>query len=329
MGLVVLIHGMDVVPIQPSLKNQILHEILLTFILICNPIFFMISGHFNLHFSGNSRRDYCKFYYKRFVNIVLPLLIYQFIFYCISLVTAGKYTDVFHFIKDFIINVLQDYSSIYFWFMYVLIGFILAAPFLSKLLASLSGDNRRMFAIVLLALPTVSWLLKLVGINLALTSYPFSGWLIYFLLGGLLENKQILKKYQLILILCIVPLINVVMTLTICEPRIKELGLHDLSPFYILLAVAIYQLLLNSSNIKKISESKWVSILARWSFPLYLVHGSVLLVVSKYIRTGVAVVDILVITAITYITSLMLAIILDKIIVHPLQSELFRLKNDY
>lgn len=324
MGLVIVVHSIDMVQIQPSLGNQIVQELVKTVILICNPIFFMLSGHFNLHFSGEYKADYQRYYLKKAVTIVLPLVIYQFIFYLVSRYLNGQLTNG-SFFYDFFINVVQNYRTNYFWFMYPLIAFLIAAPFLSKMLDKLTRLEEHYFIVVLMMIQIGLWLLKLFKINTGISNYPFSGWLIYFILGRLVENWRLPTKGWTWLGIIGIPVINVLITLKL--PQAKVLGLHDLSPFYMLFAILIYLGLRDSQTIMQAAQSKLVPFFARHSFGVYLCHGWVILLVVPRIQFGKVGFDVLGIAVVTYFGSLLVASILDSLVVRPLGRVLLSMKH--
>lgn len=51
---------------------------IIIFLIVCNPIFFMISGKFNLRCQLISISDYFDYYKKKFINIFIPF----FSFFC-------------------------------------------------------------------------------------------------------------------------------------------------------------------------------------------------------------------------------------------------------
>lgn len=323
MGLVILIHAMDSVQIAPSLTNQIWKEAATTLIMICNPLFFMMSGHFNLHFKSNKKEDYSRYYWKKIISIIIPLIIYQLIYYIVTVILTGDFRTLKSFIHIFILNIVQNYVTTYFWFMYILIAFLIAAPFLSKMLDQLSTNEQKIFMVVLISVQVAGWLFKIVGINWGLNSYPFSGWLIYFLLGRLLESShKEVTQFERLLIIALVVIVNSL--LVIIFPQSKEWGLFDLSPLYILLSVMVYRVLLNSRLCRNLANTKIVMVLARYSFSIYLIHGAILLLIVPYLQRNYVIMRILIIFISTYVISLIVAIIMDNLAIKPIKNFLYK-----
>ncbi|MCP8856941.1 acyltransferase [Latilactobacillus fuchuensis] len=324
MGLVILIHAMDSVQLAPSLTNQIWKEAATTLIMLCNPLFFMMSGHFNLHFKGTKKEDYNQYYWKKVINIIIPLIIYQLIYYIVTVSLTGGFKTVKSFVHLFILNIFQNYVTTYFWFMYLLIAFLIAAPFLSKMLDQLSNTEQKIFMIVLIGIQVAGWLFKVVGINWGLNSYPFSGWLIYFLLGRLLEtNNKSITQFERLLIIALVVVVNTL--LLIIFPQSKAWGLFDLSPLYIILSVVMYNGLLNSRACRNLAGTKLTAILSRYSFGIYLSHGAVLLIIVPYLQQNHSIIGILLIFVSTYVIAAVVAISMDNLVIKPIRRLFYKM----
>lgn len=316
MGLVIMIHAMDTMKQEGGLTGDIIRSGLTSLIMICNPLFFMMSGHFNLHFKGSTKSDYVKYYMKKVSSILIPLIVYQLFFY---VVTSYLYSD-FHGFKEyilgFIINIIQDYTTTYFWFMYVLIGFLIAAPFLSKMLDTLSSKEQLIFAQIFIAIQVVNWICILMGFHLGVV-YIFSGWLMYFLLGRLLENQKQLSTIIQAVIFFGVICLNAF--LTIKTPHSRDWGLYDLSPFYILLSVTLYLALLNSPIVLQFAQKKFFKFLAQQSYSIYLVHGAILAALGLVIRIKQPIVQVVMLFISVYAGALVLSWIIDLLVIKPIQ----------
>ncbi|WP_164508067.1 acyltransferase [Lapidilactobacillus wuchangensis] len=322
MGLVIFTHAIGTVPIEGGLGNHPFREIIVTFIFICNPIFFMMSGHFNLHFKGQSITDYKNYYFKKLVGIVLPLILYEIIYYTISFYLIPTPENSPSFIHGLFISITQNYLSSYFWFMYTLIAFLLAAPFLSKMLDAFSPVDEQQFIIVLLLVQLVGWLLKLFNINFAVNSYPFSGWIIYFLLGRLLENTKAIGKLKTLIVVLLVSGSNLLLTMTF--PEATNWNLYDLSSLYILFSIVVYLALLKSHFVAKLGKTRIIAFLSQYSFGIYLIHGSIMMLFIKVIHSGNTIINILGIALATYFTAVVINLAIEKIILIPIQRFLLK-----
>ena len=100
------------------------------FFLICNPLFFMLSGRLNLAKEFTKKEDYIHFYKKKFISILLPFFIISLILYII-LYTNSEF-NFLDFINRFMSNSIEPDGTL--WFIYPFIGIMLLSPFYSKML---------------------------------------------------------------------------------------------------------------------------------------------------------------------------------------------------
>ena len=100
-----------------------------TFAIVCDPVFFALSGYFALR---PLKTSLSKYYVRKFSSIVLPLFLYSALLYVYYSWSSGL--SLFGYIEYFN-NVLTPW-----WFIPALIPYLIAAPFLYKCLESLSDD---------------------------------------------------------------------------------------------------------------------------------------------------------------------------------------------
>ena len=114
-------------------SNNLLNNSIRSFLVVCNGVFFMISGKFNLRKNFESKSDYYNYYTDKFISIIVPYGIIS----CILV----KIVDKPQGIKNFIYLCIQSFFSTncqnHFWFMCCLIGMLVSAPFLAKMLNSM------------------------------------------------------------------------------------------------------------------------------------------------------------------------------------------------
>lgn len=321
MAAVILIHTLDLQPAPTGRVALAIHETVMSLLLLANPLFFMMSGHFNLHFKGETPRAYAQFYAKRLIALVLPLVVYELLYQGVSAALAGQSLLTGAFWHDYVRNVLQDYNTTYFWFMYALIAFVLAAPFLSRLFDGLNPAGERVFWAVAFSILGFGWVLRLRGITFALNGYPFGGWLLYFLLGRSLERVKAPKGgCAALAVLCILTLNS---GLTVLVPQSVKWGLHDMAPSFFALAVIVYLRFLDSQAMARVAKRAWVPRIARYTYSVYLAHGAALLVVSFNEWQRVWHTWSLVLTfGLVALSSLSFAVAFDALILGPIQRAL-------
>lgn len=166
-------------------NNNLLNNSIRTFLLICNGVFFMISGKFNLKKNFESKLDYYNYYTDKFINIIVPYGMIS----CILVKIIDKPQGIKNFIYLCIRAFFSTNSQNHFWFMCCLIGMLVSTPFLAKMLKSM-----KKFELKLLFSIGISWSIVAIylttdlGISFTITSFFLWGWLFYFWLGYFTER---------------------------------------------------------------------------------------------------------------------------------------------
>jgi surface polysaccharide O-acyltransferase-like enzyme len=146
------------------------------------PAFVMISGTLLL---GLDKTENMTEYYKNRVNRILPPLLFWTLFYKIlSILSArwrGEPTDVFMLCKKILVE--EPYTHL--WFLYMIFGLYILAPFLKRVIGKLPADKLRLlivlaFSIVILvelanefyfSLKLSFWLLRYIVIAIKFVPY--------------------------------------------------------------------------------------------------------------------------------------------------------------
>ena len=121
------------------------------FFMICNPLFFMLSGKFNLNKEFNSLEDYKKYYKSKIITIFIPFFIVSIIIYFLN-----NYNNLS--IIDFFEKFTSGSIEGTYWFIYNLIGIIIITPFLSKMIKNMNLLDKKIyfyFVIVITSFITV------------------------------------------------------------------------------------------------------------------------------------------------------------------------------
>ena len=147
--------------------------LLLTALLFAsNGAFFMISGRFNLDKRFHSAGDILKFYFKRLLTIVFPLLVTTTLMYVTDVLLHDRKVSLGWLYASF----MGSYANTHLWFVYVLIGLIFSTPILAKAVQNMDhGELHILFALGLVWAAAKLFLAEVLGLH-----FPFSGWI----LGG-------------------------------------------------------------------------------------------------------------------------------------------------
>lgn len=262
----IAVHVLSILP-RCTQGEEYLYDGLTLIFYTCNALFFMLSGKFAIAVKCESFQDYYNYYVKKVINLVIPILFYMFLRTVYEL--GGEFWEI-SFWKSYIHNVLSDYSQREFWFLYVLLGMILLAPFFNKMCATLkSGEMWILITFGILYNAICSY-----GSYLQISfswNYILGGWGFYFILGYCLE-KVIDTPFKENM---------VIISGTICfviSFILKQFdlisGIHDLAPTFTLISCAMFFLLKRHS----VKNKYLISIIrqcGKYSFAIYMIHNAV------------------------------------------------------
>lgn len=243
------------------------------------PMFVLLSGALILN---GKDEPISTFYIKRFIKILIPLYLYSFLYLFIY-----EYNCSWTFFTPInIINGIQQITTsqvfYHFWFLYMILGIYLCAPYLKKMCKNLTDTECKNLFILLVVISIIKYFLPSFNINININNIPFLEWTLYFLFGYLLTKEVIIKNYKIIYALGIVSLIFC----TICIrwfPNIKHI--FDLSPTMIFESLALFMFFIRNKS--KICVNKYINglmfFVSKYSLEIYLIHALVLDKLAKHI----------------------------------------------
>ena len=169
MCLVIGVHVINnYMPVKMTLAGsaEVTRSVLFALFMVCNPLFIMVSGRFNLTFdadrpvsthsagrlpgSGSGARagggagqadpgslaPYARYYYKRFVSLIVPYLLYAggmgFVAYLVI-----DHRSVGGAVSGTLFDLFSGYDDSVYWFVFMLAGFVLATPFLAAMMRTI------------------------------------------------------------------------------------------------------------------------------------------------------------------------------------------------
>ena len=238
-----------------------------------NALFFLMSGHFNLR-PPREGDSIWKFYSSKLRNIVLPTLL---VFLGRSLLDWHAGDGSTSFVRLFAHNLLsaQGYVSIEYWFIYALFGYLLVSPFVRRIFPGLSPTERRTFLALGLAYQTYATIFANLGREVVF-SLPISGFFFVYCLGSFIDEGLATDVPRLWL----APLTVICLALSVLLIH-QGYGQHaqDTSPLFIIATLGLYADLIRIFRNKR--TNAFVSLVARHSFSVYLVHMIVLVPLSQ------------------------------------------------
>ena len=242
--------------------------------LVCNPLYVMISG--SLLLSTEKEESLGTFYFRRFVKVVVPMVVYYVIFLCvsgqISLIPPQN-------LKEGALLILAGASGVvpHYWLIYILISLYVTAPFIRVMVKNLKDSSITVLFFLILAEELLVTYLPLLGVQLGLTM-NLAGWEGVFILGYLVTERRTKWMERIVLIfgaisavvVAVVPILDHSLTAHVCNT----------APVMVLFAGALLILLSKLDSVLKGKFSFVVQTLSKYSYSIILVHWYGLFVVT-------------------------------------------------
>lgn len=246
------------------------------------PMFVLLSGILIL---GSPKREpYLKFYWKRFVKIVVPYLIYGAIY--TGWVNAGHvipekitWEGLKYAIQCIPVSIklnMQTMQYFHLWFMLMIIGFYLVAPFFQRGLPALSDhDLKWLFGIMMLSYAIVDYL-PIFGVQIGINNF-FADWVIFFIAGYTLSRFDNKKTHIGFLIAGVIMLV-IMFFWKLKFAEHLSFNFYDLAPHMLVATCGVFSgLMLLEPIIPKWNWLNWiVSKISNYTFSIYMIHGIML-----------------------------------------------------
>ena len=276
-------------------------------------IFVLVSGALILN---KPEEKISTFYYKRFIKIVIPFLIYSFIYVWINKYNLSTEIFIPKNILKAILSILKEPASYQLWFIYMIIGIYIFAPYLKKMLKNLNEKEIKNLFILLYIISIIKYFLPLFNIEIGIANLLIIEWIIPFVMGYLLTKEIINKHYKLIYILGFISFIFLILAQRYMQ---NTENLYELAPTMLMQSSAIFIFFIK--NKQKICESKIVNkimyFISKYTYDIFLVHVKVLdlsLEIYKKIFITDILTDAIMAIIVNFILSLIIAIIIHNII---------------
>ena len=306
------------------IKSTFVEVVFSTLFFTCNGMFYMLSGRFNLQKEFLSKEDYKRYFSNRAVTILFPYILVTILLSLWDMLDNGTWDGVVSFIRGTYISLMNTNALIHLWFMYPLIGMLLGVPFMAKMLRSMSEWELNILFGIGIAWNIVEIYLTLdMGVGFSYSGWMLSEWMMLFFVGyycsRIINNSN--KKY-----LYLFGLLGFAITV-LGKYFIPDRYYNstDLAVAYIVFTMAFYIFLDREISIKNEYVKKAICFVAKYSFLIYMLHWNVLYKITPKIVTVQATLhNWLMRIFTTLIISLLLSIILDSLIISPVQRILRR-----
>lgn len=304
---------------KPFSDNTLFQTGINNFLSSCNGMFFMLSGRFALSTKCNTKKDYANYYINKVCSVVFPMV------FATAAIEIGR--DIFR--NGFSLNVLKYFKMLYefimnqnaqshLWFMYPLIGMLLGAPFLAKMLDKMEDWELKLLFAIGIGWYTVSTYLT-VDFNIG---FSYSGWflqefVLYFFAGYFCKRivNEANKKFWYVL-----GIAGFLITLfdTYIFPSCNHMEI--LTPAFLLFSIALYLLLQYECKIKSNVLEKIIGSIAKHSYAVYIVHLSMGLgTVRRIVKAENDGIYFLEHMVVGFAASLFFAMLMNYIVVFPVQ----------
>lgn len=261
--------------------------------LICDPVFFCLSGYFALR---PQKRGLAAYWLGKFSSIVLPVLLYAIPVYAYQ-VRAGIQAPSASGYVAFLLDQIQGG----WWFVPRLIPFLVLAPFLYRMLDAL--DDRQLVALCWVVAVLAAWgatydvssqllslaghgtwaaLLGVVAQLVPSSLIPGSGYLVFFAMGYAVRRlSRKVSGHQLAAIVAV----GAVAWIADDVQRSSGLTRFDPSWYWVFTTFAIF-LLFDRVRIRSNTARRVLTWTARRSYAIYLVQYTTNTVAASWLYGG-------------------------------------------
>ena len=252
-------------------------NIVTNFLMICNPLFFILSGKFNLNKKFDCNEDYKEYYKSKVVNIIVPFVIISIIVYIIF---NYNNMSLIEFFKKFVSG---DIEGTY-WFIYSLIGMLIYSPFFSKMVNNMNKTDKKIFFWISILISGIIVTLSIFNIKSAigLTTFGILYWNFYYVLGSFIEEIFETKRSRKIMIM--LGLTSFIIQFLLERFYNSGYRLYDPSPILTFEAIGLYFIILEFVKIKSSAIRKGITFLASYTYIFYLCHNSIIKLLFKYLE---------------------------------------------
>ena len=283
------------------------------------PVFFMLSGFFNL--SNDKNLNYKEFYKKSFYKILLPCILFS-VFYSIIKVLECFFSD-----GDFVLVLKEIFSGNLgaLWFLYALIPMYLLTPLIIILKNNIEKKHFIIFCIIYFLYSSVSGLFSEFSVAWSLgNSFNYLGfYLIGYVIGEKFINSKKIGKIPFILILIFAVILGFVNSYIIYNFNYIHKFDFDFSINFniinVLYSILIFILFINLKFEKKIQ------FFSNYTFYIYLIHPFIISIIVRIVPMNFIIcnpyISFVLIFIIVFICSLIFSIIFDYVYKFILKSK--------
>lgn len=298
-------------------QNSILYHILATIFLTGVPCFFMLSGKFAFNIDYDDSNYLAKYYKKKFINLIIPIFVYMIIKeFHIMAYNLNKDITIYTYLRSLFVSLVNGFSYMEYWFIYILISNLLIAPFIGKFITRATKKEAMVFLIIPFIVNIISTFLGYFKLEFKL-SYAFAGYSLYFYIGYFIDKFSNTKKEKIAIY--VLGMISFVITLILLGSN-KAINLWSYSPTFTCIAIMIYIFIRDFIKTNKIE--KIILFIGKYSLSIYMLHMIFMFTFNDIIpKEGInSFIYGFIIILLTYVFSLISGVILENTIIKFLKN---------
>lgn len=290
-------------------SNTLLSSITKTICISAVGLFFMLSGKFNLNKNFEHKHDYCDFYSKRIIFLLIPFMLVLLLYvYNISLKQSlGKVALI-----ELIFN-NQIHNS--FLFMFYLFTYLFTAPFLGIMNNNMNKQDKKVFFIIFVIIDLLLMLQNITGFHSSFDkgAFPLMNYCFYFLLGAMIDDVFASDKLKNITII-LLPIIILIKIIIHCYYP-DSVVLTGLNPLFTFEIIGMYFLLIKISEKMHKHLKSIINGLSKHSFTFYLINPLLINLLSKYFDLTQGYIQMVIFGLGVILSSIVVAWLLDELII--------------
>lgn len=227
------------------------------------PIFFMISGSLLLEQPTNYKKNS-----KRTLNMLSKTIVWTIIYVVWDFLYLGQ---------DYKLrSMFEEPVRVHFWFMFVMVGIYATVPLWQKLVSGDSRELMKYFSIGFIIFTAIAFVLKFFRMNVTY-EVPLLGnsvYACYFIMGYVIrhyiDDIKVKKWISIVVIFaCMAATDSLTVIYTLKRGIHYEAFSGFSSIFVALCALSLFYLFMKLKNLKHV---KWMSVISRYSFGIYMTH---------------------------------------------------------
>ena len=321
---VIFILGLHISP-MPFENNAYALVTFQSVLRLCNAFFFMLSGYFNIPKEFNEKRDYYKYYSRRFITVGFPVLLISLVSSIQSCINGTvEFTGIGHFLREYYILIITSAGG--YWFILYLVGFLASVPIYSKAFKNMKfWELKILLGISLVWMAFYVYFTKNIGLEFGYDGWALFGYATCFFLGyycAVMPEEEKSWPYYLAGILAFG------ITVYFCVNRYLHQFTHryDYQPCFTIYALASFIFIMRRCKLKDGAFGKLCSFVGKHSFTVFLLHGFFLSLVLR-LTSGIAnsAAFYFATLSLLFAASLAGAFLLDSLIIFPCEKLLKKL----